>query len=224
MTATVADWLHRTILYLGDAARLKATAELLTAVAALLWPVAFFLVLFVYRGDVRRVFQRLRKARLLGQELELDEELSAVQRSVDAAVEAVESEDPHPPPSARTASGNLASAGSPDVLDEVSEILRIAAQSPKAALMLLASHIERRLRGLVQAPGESARIPTVVAMVQRLAKDGRIPESLANSISSFLHVRSRVLHGGEATPNEVLRAIDVGLTLLRTLSTVPPDL
>jgi len=192
----IAHWVRRAVLYMGDPVRLSALADLLGAIAALLWPVAFFLLLYVYRAEVRRVFQRLRKARLLGQELELDDELSAVQRSVDAAAEVVESETSHSIPFAGSPSG-IAPVGSPDVLDEVSEILRIAAQSSKAALMLLSSHIERRLRDLVAPPNENLRIPTVAAMVQLLAKEGRIPELLANSISSFLHVRSRVLHGGK---------------------------
>ena len=214
----IVDWIYRAILYIGDPARLTALADLVSAIAALLWPLAIFLLLCVYRAEVRRVFQRLRKARVMGQEVELQDELSAVQQSVDAAAESVESKPSSVPSAATHPPGT--SAGSRDPMDEVTEILRIAAQSPKAALMLLSSHIERRLRNLVSTPSDNLRTPTVTAMVQLLATQGRLPDSLAKSISSFLHVRSRVLHGGEATETEVIRAIDVGLVLLRTLNTL----
>src|SRR5438128_11183202 len=51
---------------------MKAWAELLQAVAALLWPILAFVVLLVFRGQIQGLLNRLRRGKVLGQEIELD--------------------------------------------------------------------------------------------------------------------------------------------------------
>jgi hypothetical protein len=51
---------------------MKDWAQLLKAIAALLWPVFAFVVLLLYRDQLRRVLDRFRRGKFLGQELELE--------------------------------------------------------------------------------------------------------------------------------------------------------
>ncbi|HCG5526981.1 TPA: hypothetical protein NJ013_004389 [Vibrio parahaemolyticus] len=50
-------------------------SELLKAIAALLWPIFAFVTLFVFKDQIAEAIGRLRKGKLLGQELELSDSL-----------------------------------------------------------------------------------------------------------------------------------------------------
>jgi hypothetical protein len=68
-------------------------ADLIRAIAALLWPVFAFVALFFFRAELRALLNRIRKGKLMGQELEF-EALGAGQsaeRKADAALAAATS-------------------------------------------------------------------------------------------------------------------------------------
>jgi uncharacterized protein YutE (UPF0331/DUF86 family) len=66
------------------------------------------------------------------------------------------------------------------------------------------------------------RLPLAVYDVaSSLAEHHVVPPSVAESVTAFWKLRSRVVHASDATREEILRAIDVGLDLLRLLSTLP---
>jgi hypothetical protein len=50
-------------------------AELLKGIAAVLWPLVVVVAIFVFRKELQALLARLRKAKFLGGELELDESL-----------------------------------------------------------------------------------------------------------------------------------------------------
>ena len=52
---------------------MKAWAELVQAVAALLWPVSLFVILLIFRRPIQDLLSRLRRGKVLGQEIELAE-------------------------------------------------------------------------------------------------------------------------------------------------------
>jgi hypothetical protein len=220
MLMEILSGLRRAILYIGDPQRVRAVADLLSAVAALLWPVVLLLLLFSFRREFVRFIRRLKKARLFGQEVELGDELRELQRSVVEAQEETEAAPPLPGPVPPAAGIQL-----PAGFDEEIEVLNVAAQSPTAGLMLLSSLVERRVDALIQrfAPGGGSTAVRLRQADKELTSLGHLPSSLTRSVDSFLHVRSRVVHGGEASADEVLRAIDVGLRLLRTLRAVSPE-
>ena len=51
---------------------MKSAADLLSAIATLLWPIFAFIVLFIYRKQVETILDRLKRGKFLGQELELE--------------------------------------------------------------------------------------------------------------------------------------------------------
>ena len=56
-------------------------ATLLQAIAALLWPIFAFTALFVFRSQIADIARRLKKGKLLGQEIELNESLNRLDES-----------------------------------------------------------------------------------------------------------------------------------------------
>jgi hypothetical protein len=60
---------------------MEAWSDLLRGVAAVLWPIVILVLLLIFRPEVTGLFSRLRKAKLLGQEVELDESLDKLNRS-----------------------------------------------------------------------------------------------------------------------------------------------
>jgi hypothetical protein len=174
----------------------------------------FLVVFVVYKPEVVGLLRRLRKLTLPGgaggefdpaQLDHLNEVASAAARST-------------PPPTAADVPAGMRtdSATATAVEDEV---LRDAATSPRAGLMLLAAQIERAVREILatsQDPrnweGRSLR-----QMIDRL----EVSPAVRAAVDDFLSVRNRIVHGRSAGDDDVLRAIDSGLSILRTLDAIP---
>src|SRR5574341_2115918 len=127
-------------------------AELLKAIGALAWPIVVFVVAFLYRSEVRQLVGRLKRGRILGQEIELETSLKQLEQT--AAVAA--SEVPALPPSAvqldptQDASNTTSPGGTvQEILDAETRILSEASRSPKLALISLASQLEREVHHLM---------------------------------------------------------------------------
>lgn len=199
---------------------MQSYADLLKAIAALLWPLFAFVALFVFRSDIRAVLPRLKKRKLLGQEIELQESLIALETSAQKAVDAA-AEVP------RLASDipvvdSMASSHKESVSER---ILAEAARSPKVALILLAAELEREVHNLVASLGRlSGQSPTPFKKgLISLANYGGLPSYIASSASMFYDVRSRIIHGQGAGEDEILSAIDSGLSILKALQAVPHE-
>ena len=107
--------------------------------------------------------------------------------------------------------------------EAVERVLSELARSPKAALLILGAEIERELRQLLWSSGWIQGIgkATITRSVEHLVKLGVVPPNLGSSVSVFLDVRNKLLHGFGVTDDEVLRAVDVGITILRTVLAIP---
>jgi hypothetical protein len=120
-------------------------AELLKGVAAVLWPLVVVVVIIIFRKEVSVLLTRLRKAKFLGGELELDESLDRLERSAEALV-------------AEATSGSQELAPTVGGLDDtVPKILEEASRSPKVALMLLSAELDRAVRELLASLGGEQR-------------------------------------------------------------------
>jgi hypothetical protein len=51
---------------------MSAWADLLRAIAALLWPLLAFVILFLFRREIRDILRKVKRGKFFGQELELD--------------------------------------------------------------------------------------------------------------------------------------------------------
>jgi hypothetical protein len=190
-------------------------AEILKAVAALLWPILGIAFLWMYRDELRDVMRRLsrlRRGKFLGQEIELDEELKELHQAAEKAEVQTASISPiEDRPSVVTPSD-----------DSAAEIFREAARSPKAALLLLAAQLEKRVRELFAATGwgDGKRVRLWEA-IEKLRKQGSLPEHVTETLKLFLDARNKLVHGHDATDEDIFRAIDSGVLLLRSIEAIP---
>lgn len=104
-------------------------------------------------------------------------------------------------------------------------VLDAARASPEVALMLLATEIEKALRQVIGSRGDldgGSRLPaTARFLLQSLIERDDLPRSLAASMDAFWSVRNLVVHGRDSSREEILQAIDSGLTILRSLKAIP---
>jgi hypothetical protein len=153
-------------------------AELLKGIAAVLWPLVVVIAIIVFRKEVSALLTRLRKAKFLGGELELDESLDRLERTA----EALEAEG-------TSGSQELESptAGGSD--DIVPKILEEASRSPKVALMLLSAELDRAVRELLASLGGEHRSRTLSLRkgLEELAQRTSLPD---DTLRALKEVRS----------------------------------
>jgi hypothetical protein len=209
-------------------------AELLRGVAALLWPVVALAAIFTFKEQIRSLIHRVKRAKVLGQEVELTESLDRLESTAEDLEEVVESapqEGGHGGLQGQAGSGTDATQSAWDETER--EILREASRSPKVAVILLAAEIESEARKLVAVFGLSPRIgrgpgrPNSSSLTRTsriLADRGSIGEATTSAIRQFQAVRNEVVHGvGTVSESEILRAVDSGLTILRALRSIPHE-
>jgi hypothetical protein len=63
-----------------------------------------------------------------------------------------------------------------------------------------------------------------VRAVAQLQKQGGLPEHVIGSVKLFQEIRNRIIHGGTATDEEILRAIDSGVMLLKAIDAIPVEI
>lgn len=204
-------------------------AQIIQAVADLAWPVLAFVAIWVFRSELAALSRRLRRLRFGGAEADLDRALDELQVSAQMAEDAtpafpverkaveigpaVDREEALPVTPRVTRAQDEAQ-------DEAERILERAAASPRAALMLLSADIERKSREVLSTHGPSA----TTAPFQRQLELMEISPAVLRAAKEFRDVRTRIVHGGAATEEETLRAVDAGIAILRALSRVPHEL
>lgn len=194
-------------------------ATLLQALAAILWPLFAFTALFVFRSQIADIARRLKKGKLLGQEIELDESLNRLDKSATS----IEKTIAELPPQTTELLNQQEQAREERVIDE---ILFEAARSPKVALIRLASELEKLTRQLLASTGHlngRKHIPVAHAIVE-LHETFGLPRHVPSSIKLFWETRNRLIHGGEGTDEDILRAVDSGLTILKALQAFPCEI
>ena len=193
---------------------MKDLATLLEALASLLWPIFAFLVLYIFRSEISHAIGRLKKGKLLGQEFELD--LEKLERS---AVSAQREIQLLPPQEAKRDSSD---EDSTDAV--IKEILEQATTSPKVALITLWEELEKRARQALATRGLLKNRPSVSIneALKELHQYG-LPPNVSGSLKLFADVRNKLIHGA-ADDDDVLRAVDSGITILKALSALPNEL
>lgn len=197
---------------------MQALATLLQAIASLLWPLLGFTALFLFRKQIADVVSRLKRGKLLGQEIELNESLDKLQR----AAETVQTEVAALPHSAAPQSQTEAAAADQDI---ARRIVSEASRSPKAALISLATEIERMAREVLATTGllKGRRLVPIQQAVSEVHETYGLPAHVPSSLHHFWDVRNRLIHKGEGSDDDLLRAIDSGLSILRALQAMPRE-
>ena len=212
---------------------MKDVAELLRAVGSLLWPILALWVFFAYKGEIRTILRRVKKGKILGTEIELEDSLKELERSAKETEAAIPADLRQLDESAIRAKALPAelrfdSQLSIDVRrnlvsNEVEDVLQEAGRSPKAALLLLASKCEKQLRDLLFSTGwhGGKEIRSMSQGFDILQQLEILQPNVANSVRLFSEMRNRLIHGYGATDDEILRAIDSGITILKALRSLP---
>lgn len=193
-------------------------AKLLEAVASLLWPAFAFTIVIMFRQELGNLLRRIKSGKLFGQEIELDQSLKALSVRAESAAAETPSFVSNLP-SARIAKDVAASD------DAVRKVLDEVPKSPKGALLILGAELERALRELLWSSGwhQGVGKATITRSIEHLEKLGVVPPNLGGSVRLFLEIRNRLLHGYGVTDDEVFRAIDIGLTILKTVLATPSE-
>lgn len=203
-------------------------SDLIRASSTLLWPIIVLIVLLFYKAEIGNLAARLRKAKLFGQEVELDKELDNLQQSAKQLEEnAPYTSAPSPEPE-QVEPETVDSAAT---ADSERDLLEETARSPKVGLMLVSAEIEREARNLAASLEASAhgnwerRGPMPASLTRNitsLTEMGVLPQGILKSLEQFRAVRSEIVHGGlRVSDDEILRAVDSGLVILRALKAVP---
>ncbi len=200
----------------------RAIAELLRAVQ---WPLVTLIIAFFFRADIKKLLSRVRRGSIFGAEVELEQALDLLEEGADKAEQQQMREmELEQPEGATPLEEDLDAARLETEMAKERDILRTASVSPRAALMLLSSEIETTLRRLAESAAIEDRMPhdarfqTVREIAGDLAHADTITERTEENIDNLWRVRALVVHEGQGEDDDVLRAIDSGLTILRTLN------
>lgn len=181
------------------------------------WGVTFFLIMW-FVGQWFRTSKQISDA----------EQLRSIQQGMDRSLELLgdltEVAAEETPQLTDAGAIPAASEGPPDE-GSIARVLAEVPKSPKGALLILGAEIERELRQLLWSSGwiQGVGKATITRSIEHLASLGVLPQSLGSSVKAFLDIRNRQLHGYGVTEDEVLRAIDIGLTILRAVTAIPRE-
>ncbi len=184
-------------------------ADLISSIAGLLWPLLGFAALLILQKPLMDLLPRVRRGKWAGFEIELDKLEKAslgLERVAAASRGVVVTED-----------------GDDEI---VASVLREAAQSPKIALIHLAIEIERKTAQTLASLGHSdkGRTRSLSDSMAILDKQFMVlPKHIESTLSSFRHIRNKIIHGGHVDSEETIRAIDSGIIILRALNAVPTE-
>lgn len=195
---------------------------LLKAIATIAWPILAFVALFLFRSEIAKAIGRIKKGKFLGQEIELDD-LAKLQQTATKGSEEVAS---LPQVKIDQAVGEVEKDTS--IVNEeksIKTIIREASRSPKTALILLTVEVEKEARQTLASIGKikGTRKLTLSQIINELDCHYGLPKHVASSLRLFLNTRNKIIHGGGTEEGNILSAIDSGVTILRTLKSLPRE-
>jgi hypothetical protein len=109
-------------------------------------------------------------------------------------------------------------------LDE-KEVLDSAKVNPELGIIKLSSILEREIRVLAGSLGylEAQRTSTV-QLFRVLVNKGIMPDHTLKSLGMFWELRNQIVHGpAPKDERHILRVLDIGLVLLRTIKSIPHE-
>jgi hypothetical protein len=200
---------------------MKEYAELIQAMASLLWPIVTTGVIVYYRKEVKDLLSRIKRGKILGQEVELADSLHRLDQSVQAAASEVPLLTATPTEDKKSLTTELLPAG---FYDPVEQVVQTAKAFPHIGLSMLSDLIDRELREIIFSQGEVDRplifTPTTAQVV--LKKRNLLPSHLLRALRDFHTVRNTIVHARDQVSDaEVLRAVDSGVKILEVLQSIP---
>ncbi|NKJ33351.1 hypothetical protein [Rhizobium sp. SG570] len=185
--------------------------SLLNALAGLAWPAIVFYAFYTLRDDLKKLIGRLRKGKILGQEIELDEQLL----QIETTIESMKIVAPAPPnePAPSQAQGQ----------SERERILAEANVSSLAAFLRVSSILESTVNQFLARSGwhRGKRHLSLKEGFAHLPSEW-LGTGIRISVEQFTLLRNRIVHENQTvTDEEIRRAIDIGLELLELVKSYP---
>ena len=192
-------------------------APILQAIASILWVGFAFTALLFFKPEISQILSRFKKGKFLGQEVELTEDLEKLANSVNTVAEEIQE---IPLETKTIQEVNKINA----IDDAINEILKQTAISPKTALMLLQAEIEKQARQAVAMRGllNGRRTVPMKQALKELVRYG-FPANMVGSLELFSDVRNKIIHGHSATNDNIIQAIDSGITILKAINALPSE-
>jgi hypothetical protein len=191
--------------------------ELIVALSHWLWPLITLIVLLVYRKPIAALLGRVKKGELFGQSVELEPEVNDFQKVVKQA----KTEVAQLPPVSEVAADESKQTGI-----DVNQILDDSKGSPDLAIIRLSNLLENESKAILGSMGflpRNSRI-SVYRAIQELNERGLVPESAINSLKKFWDLRTKIVHGrGQIDEKEILRVLDIGIDLFKTIRAIPHE-
>ncbi len=198
-------------------------SELIKALASILWPILGFVSVFLFRSEISHAIGRIKKGTFFGQEVELADELEKLQKTAAEASEEVALLPPTKIKQGVEEKELVAKDKNED--DTIRGIIKEAGRSPKTALILLASEVEKEARQTLASIGklQGTRNMTLSQTINELDSHYGLPKHVSSSLRMFWDTRNKIIHGGVTDDRNILSAIDSGVTILRTLQSLPRE-
>lgn len=196
---------------------MDSVISLISALSKILWPLLGFTTLLIFRKEIAEILRRIKKGKMLGQEIELSdslEELRAYAETVKVTTSSIQ------PPTLEPQAEILENIEK----DEIKHILDEATRSPRVALITLGGYIELAARRALSS--NAPLIPkdafsATEALDKLNDRFGGLSGNIASSMKLFMEVRNKLVHMREASEDDIISALDSGITILRTLKALP---
>ncbi len=205
---------------------MKELSELLKAISTLLWPIFAFVTLFIFKQQIGEAIGRLRKGKLLGQEVELSESLKDLNESTSELTEEVSS-IPNPLPTDQNNEENNIDRECrlDNRSDVIQKILTESVKSPTAALIMLSAEVEKEAKKTLACTGRlnnRNHVP-ISRAIKELNNTYGLPKHVSSSLNLFWNTRNQIVHGGATDERNILSAIDSGITIIKALKSIPRE-
>lgn len=191
--------------------------NLITATSKILWPILGFSILLTFKKEISEILRRFKKGKVLGQEIELSDSLEALRLSAETTKTVTESIP------------NIGQEPITSILektehDEIKHILDEATKSPRVALITLSGYIEIAARRALASTGtvtnQRHTSPTETMEQLSIAVNG-LPHNIVSSTKLFMTIRNKLIHTREASEDDIISALDSGITILRAIKSLP---
>jgi hypothetical protein len=120
-----------------------------------------------------------------------------------------------------SATGQTAAAVTIGTQEEAQDVLRVSSTNARAALLLLASKIEERIRKSLAGSGLDTNRPfmPLMRMVEQGVREHALPEEVLPALRDFWQLRNRVGHGDalDVPDSMVMSLISLRLEILKII-------
>ncbi|PSB23635.1 hypothetical protein [Stenomitos frigidus] len=213
---------------------IKLVSELIGALANLLWPIVVLIIALKFRPEIRILLTRLKKGKLLGQEVELESNVEQLRETVEKAErESLQSSSAtylseSDPNKNRLESIDVVASNPLDGTQDaaIDKIVDLSATEPLAALLKLSQTLEKELKVLAVSTAvlRSNQRSSPRQLIRLMASKNILPPHTVESLDQFRDVRNKIIHESvEISHSTIFKVLDIGLQLLKTLRQVPVE-